>query len=122
VGRDVVTVVSAVAAHPSIWWSALTAVARLSRRRWWRRRPFLPVPGEAYWVFRLVTAFGGTGEDAVVRADDVVAYLRWCRRTQPHRGSLARVVTSLMAGANFSWTPDEATAQPLAPYHAGPVA
>jgi hypothetical protein len=86
VGRDVVSVVGAVMVHPSLWWAAVSAMARLSRRGWWRRPPFLPVPGDAYWDFRLVTAFGGTGADAVMSRDDVVAYLRWCQRARPHRG------------------------------------
>jgi hypothetical protein len=85
-GRDVVVVLSAVLAHPSIWWAGLAAVARLSRRGWWRRPPFLPLPGESYWRFRLVTAFGGTGTEAGLDGADVVAYLRWCRKTHPHRG------------------------------------
>lgn len=85
-GRDIAVVLTAVAAHPSLWWTGVAALARLSRRGWWRRPPFLPVPGEAYWNFRLVTAFGGSGVDAVLEGADVVAYLQWCRRTPPHRG------------------------------------
>jgi len=86
-GRAGVVVVRAVLAHPSLWWSALTAVRRLARRGWWHRTPFLPVPGSAYWRFRLVTAFGGSGRDGqMLSGDDVVAYLRWCQRSRPHRG------------------------------------
>jgi hypothetical protein len=85
-GRDIAVVLSAVVVHPSVWWAGATALARLARRGWWRRPPFLPVPGEAYWAFRLVTAFGGTGEEAVLRGDDVVAFLQWCRRAHPRRG------------------------------------
>jgi hypothetical protein len=84
--RDALVVLWAVATHPPIWWAALGALARLSRPGWWHRAPFLPLPGEAYWHFRMVTAFGGTGEEAVMDGDDVVAYLRWCRRTHPRRG------------------------------------
>ena len=85
-GRDVAVVLLAVAAHPSIWWAGLAAVGRLARSRWWRRPPFLPLPGESYWHFRLVTAFGGTGTEQAMTGQDVVAYLRWCRRTHPRRG------------------------------------
>ncbi len=85
-GRDVAVVLSAVAAHPSIWWAGAGALVRLTRRGWWRRPPFLPVPGTPYWQFRLVTAFGGTGRGGVMEAHDVVDYLRWCRRTRPRRG------------------------------------
>ena len=84
--RDIAVVVTAVAPHPSLWWAGLTALTRLARRGWWHRPPFLPVPGQAYWQFRLVTAFGGAGDPAALGRDDVVAYLRWCRRTRPQRG------------------------------------
>jgi hypothetical protein len=86
-GRDAVVVVGAVVPHPSLWWSALATLARLARRGWWHRAPFLPVPGEAYWQFRLETAFGGEGgSGGTISSDNVVAYLQWCRRTRPHRG------------------------------------
>ncbi len=85
-GRDVAVVLLAVAAHPSIWWAGLAAVGRMARTRWWRRPPFLPLPGESYWHFRLVTAFGSTGSEQAMTGRDVVAYLRWCRRTHPRRG------------------------------------
>jgi len=84
--RDVAVVLVAVAAHPPLWWAGLAAAGRMARTRWWRRRPFLPVPGESYWHFRLVTAFGGTGTEVALTGRDVVAYLRWCRRTHPRRG------------------------------------
>jgi hypothetical protein len=86
IGRDVTVVLSALLRHPSLWWAAFTAVGRLSRGGWWRHPPFLPLPGEAYWQFRMVTAFGGTGAEAPLETRDVVAFLRWCRRTHPHRG------------------------------------
>jgi hypothetical protein len=79
-------VVRAVLPRPALWWPATAALTRMARRGWWRRRPFLPVPGEAYWRFRLVTALGGTGEGQSMSTSDVVAYLRWCQRTSSHRG------------------------------------
>jgi hypothetical protein len=85
-GRAGFVVVRAVLPHPSLWWAGLSTVIRLSRRGWWHRPPFLPVPGGPYWRFRLITAFGGTGEEAAMSAPDVVAYLRWCQRTRPQRG------------------------------------
>ncbi len=66
---------------------ALGALRRLARRGWWHRPPFLPVPGTAYWRFRLVTAFGGDGEEGGADAGDVVDYLRWCQEdAAPRRG------------------------------------
>jgi hypothetical protein len=85
-GRDALVVVRAVLAHPSLWWAAVGATARLARRGWWHRAPFLPVPGEAYWRFRLVTVFGGSASGEALSSADVRAYLQWCRRTRPRRG------------------------------------
>jgi hypothetical protein len=86
VGRDVAVVLRAVVAHPSIWWAGLAAVSRMARTGWWRRPPFLPLPGQSYWHFRLVTAFGGTKSETAMAGSDVVAYLRWCQRARPRRG------------------------------------
>jgi hypothetical protein len=79
-------VLRAVAFRPSLWWPGVTALGRLTRAGWWHRSPFLPVPGDRYWHFRLVTAFGGTGDGAALEPADVVAYLQWCRRARPLRG------------------------------------
>ncbi len=84
--RDAAVVARAVLAHPGLWWAALGAVRRLARRGWWRRAPFVPLPGEAYWRFRLVTAYGGDGDGAELTRADVVSYLRWCQRSRPGRG------------------------------------
>jgi hypothetical protein len=84
---DAIVVLGAVVLHPTLWWAALAALVRLARRGWWHRAPFLPVPGEAYWRFRLETAFGGdAGSGEALSRADVVAYLKWCRRTRPGRG------------------------------------
>jgi hypothetical protein len=85
-GKDVAVVVSALLAHPSLWLTGIAALARFSRRGWWHRPPFLPVPGQSYWDFRLVTAFGGDGHQAALERHDVVAFLRWCQSTRPRRG------------------------------------
>ncbi|MGP0031747.1 MAG: hypothetical protein ACLPVF_14720 [Acidimicrobiales bacterium] len=77
---------AAVLPRPWLWWSGLSAVARLSRRGWWHHPPFLPLPGEAYWHFRLVTAFGRSGASTDLTKRDVVGYLQWCRRAHPRRG------------------------------------
>lgn len=85
-GRDGLVVVRAVLARPGLWWVALGALRRLARRGWWRRPPFLPLPGDAYWRFRLVTVNGGDGVSEPLEAADVVAYLRWCQRSRPRGG------------------------------------
>jgi hypothetical protein len=84
--RDAAVVARAVLPHPGLWGTSLGAVRRMARRGWWHRAPFVPLPGEAYWRFRLVTAYGGNGEDAALTPSDVVAFLRWCKRSRPRRG------------------------------------
>jgi hypothetical protein len=84
--RDAVIVTRAVAPRPGLWLAAIGAVHRMARRGWWHRAPFVPLPGDAYWRFRLVTAYGGDGETGALTSSDVVAYLRWCQRSRPRRG------------------------------------
>ena len=72
--------------RPGLWWASAGALRRMARRGWWHRAPFLPLPGDAYWHFRLVTAYGGDGETGELTPDDVVAYLHWCQRSRPRRG------------------------------------
>jgi hypothetical protein len=90
-GPSIAVVLRAVVPRPSLWWEAVAVTFRLARSGWWHRRPFLPLPGEDYWGFRMETAFGGAGDGSAAVAgalsvDDVVAYLRWCQRTRPRRG------------------------------------
>ena len=85
-GRDAAVVARAVLRHPSLWWATVGALRRMARRGWWHRAPFVPLPGEAYWRFRLVTAYGGEGRTEALDPADVVAYLRWCQRSRPRRG------------------------------------
>ena len=71
--------VLAVLAHPSLWWTGLRQAVRLASPGWWRRPPFLPLPEPEYLRFRMETAYGGDGRQAP-KPDDLVTYLRWCRR------------------------------------------
>jgi hypothetical protein len=71
-----VAAVGAVAREPALWATALRQARRSVPRRWWRRRPYLPVPSAAYLRFRLETQYGQSGP---VAAEDVVTFLRWCR-------------------------------------------
>ena len=68
---------AAVAAHPSLWVTAVRQANRLARPGWWRRPPFLPTPDRDYMRFRLETQYGDTTHPAA--GDDLVAYLRWCK-------------------------------------------
>ncbi|HTB08398.1 MAG TPA: hypothetical protein VK704_01195 [Acidimicrobiales bacterium] len=59
------------------------AAWRLRRRGWWRHAPFLPLPGPAYWRFRVATATGSpTGRSS---ADDVVEFAKWSMRQKSER-------------------------------------
>lgn len=68
----------AVVRRPSLWAVALRQALVLARPRWWRRRPYLPLPDPAYLRFRMQTAYGGDGSGPPAPAD-VLAYLHWCR-------------------------------------------
>ena len=83
---DAAVVLRAVAPRPRLWPAAFGALRRMARRGWWRHPPFVPLPGEVYWRFRLVTTYGGEGNSEALLPADVVAYLRWCQRTRPRRG------------------------------------
>jgi hypothetical protein len=71
-------VVGAVIRRPRLWMTALRQMYLMAAPGWYRRRPFLPVPGGAYLRFRLVTQYG----DANHRPEpvDVVNYLAWCKQ------------------------------------------
>jgi hypothetical protein len=49
---------AAVARRPDLWSTRCRAGRRTTPPGWWRRRPFLPVPGGAYLHFRTVTQYG----------------------------------------------------------------
>jgi hypothetical protein len=68
--------VAGVLRRPDLWATAVGQALRLARPGWWRRPPFLPVPDRDYVRFRIQTAYGSNGVPA---ADDLVAYLSWCR-------------------------------------------
>jgi hypothetical protein len=78
VGRTVLT-------RPRLWGVGLRTALRLAPKGWWHEWPPLPLPDEAYWRFRLETAYGGNGE-APLREEDIVAYLQWCQRNRVPRG------------------------------------
>lgn len=70
--------VMAVARHPNLWGEAMRAGVALIPRRWWRQRPYLPVPDRRYLAWRVATAYGDPAAQVV--SDDVLAYLRWRAR------------------------------------------
>lgn len=72
-----------VATRPSLWVLAVAAAVRFAPTGWWHRPPFLPVPDERYWRFRMETAYGD--EHAVVRAPDLDATIHWSHRARARR-------------------------------------
>jgi hypothetical protein len=64
--------------HPSQVPVVLRAGWRLRARQWWRRPPFLPLPGESYWHFRMITAAGSPA--ATLSAREIVKAATWSLR------------------------------------------
>lgn len=69
--------VPALVRQPGLWPTAMVAIGRLARRRWWSSRPFIPAPDESYWRFRMVTVYGDPNAEPL--PEDVMEYLRWYR-------------------------------------------
>lgn len=67
----------AVAGRPRLWSTAWRQARRTARPGWWRRAPFLPVPGGEYLRFRTVTQYGDPDHPPVPA--DVLNYLTWCK-------------------------------------------
>ncbi len=56
---------------------------RFRENGWWRRAPFLPLPSNEYWEFRLVTAMGSQGE--YLSSADMVQAAKWSLRQRVGR-------------------------------------
>ena len=69
--------------HPSDVAAIVRAGWRLRRARWWRTAPFLPVPADAYWDFRVSTVNGDDASD--VSAEEAVQSARWSVRQRVGR-------------------------------------
>jgi hypothetical protein len=69
--------------HPSAVPVVMRAGWRLRARRWWRRPPFLPLPGGSYWHFRMMTATGSAS--ATLSAREVVDAATWSLRQRKER-------------------------------------
>jgi hypothetical protein len=68
---------AAVASRPRLWSTALHQYRVSLPRRWWTRRPFLPLPPGDYVRFRLQTQYGSAKNR--IEAVDVLNYLSWCK-------------------------------------------
>jgi hypothetical protein len=56
---------------------------RLRARRWWTTAPYLPLPGESYWRFRMITATGSTS--GVLSPGEIVDAATWSLRQREER-------------------------------------
>ena len=69
--------VFAVVRRPDLWATAIRVGRDHAPPRWWRRRPFLPLPDSDWMAFRYETAFAErTGRPS---PDEVIDYLEWVR-------------------------------------------
>lgn len=66
--------------HPRDVVSVTRGGWRLRRRHWWRHYPWLPLPAEDYWDFRMTTV---NGRDGHLDPRDVVAVARWSDSQRP---------------------------------------
>jgi hypothetical protein len=69
--------------HPAQLPVVVRAGWRLRARGWWRRAPFLPLPGRAYWNFRMVTATGS--KRGPMSVGDVIHAAQWSQRQRVGR-------------------------------------
>lgn len=78
---------AALATRPRLWPAALRQARAMVPPRWWRRRPFLPVPDRDWVRFRMTTAYGDPASGFDV--EDVLAWLAWTDtvKTAPPTGA-----------------------------------
>lgn len=69
--------------HPTRVPVVLQAGWRLRANKWWRRVPFLPLPDQAYWNFRLMTATGSS--EGLMSAREIVDAAVWSSRQRVGR-------------------------------------
>ena len=80
-------IVGEVLRRPSSIPSLVRSSWAMAPRGWWHRPPFLPLPDEDYWKFRLETANGGEGSTMPSPHEviDVAAWAKSMRRQRRQR-------------------------------------
>jgi len=81
--RALLGAAGAVVRRPGLWTTAFVEFRRMLPDRWWRRRPFLPVPDPDLLAFRATTQYGDP--DHRLEPDDLVAWLAWCKAENRRR-------------------------------------
>ena len=84
-GRQGLTIGKILLRRPRLVSAAVRLGVGLVPRRWWRRRPFLPLPDRDWLAFRMELAYGDA--DAVPSAEDLADYLQWAREMRMLRGT-----------------------------------
>ena len=79
--KTMVVAIRVLAVRPWLWPTALRQLRNFAPDGWWRRAPFLPIPDRALLEFRGTTQYGDPNHAA--DADDLLAWLEWCRRGAP---------------------------------------
>lgn len=69
--------------HPTVAPTVLLAGWRLRANKWWRHAPFLPLPDQKYWNFRMMTATGSM--DGAMSVREIVDAARWSSRQRVGR-------------------------------------
>ena len=70
----------AVLVRPRLWVIGAVTWCRMLPNGWWRKPPFMPLPDSKFLEFRMVTMYGADGSSAPdLYADDVIAWLEWCK-------------------------------------------
>lgn len=68
---------AALAKRPDLW----RTTARLARvhapDRWWKEKPYLPIPDSSWMDFRFETAFADS--DAHPEPEQLIEYLEWAK-------------------------------------------
>jgi hypothetical protein len=82
-GVDLREIMRYLARHPAKVPVVVRAGWRLRERHWWRHAPYLPLPGEAYWNFRMITATGSTS--GTLSAREIVDAATWSLRQRVRR-------------------------------------
>lgn len=75
--RDFFRLCAGILRRPNLWVVAIRQGLRLAKRGWWKKYPFLPLPGSGYMAFRATTQYGSATATPVIA--DVIDYLQWCK-------------------------------------------
>ena len=67
-----------VAKRPDLWAESVRTLFAVAPRRWWRRKPFVPLPDPAYANWRMATAHGDP--DTKLSSQELVLFLEWRKR------------------------------------------